>query len=603
MSAPEMAWREGLLALADGSLFEGEVLGFDEPERGAAAERGAAPEGSTPAAAGEVVFNTVMTGYQEVLTDPSYAGQMISFTYPHIGNYGVAPDDDESRRPFCRGVIVRELTGRPSNWRAVEPLAGFLRRHGLQVISGVDTRRLTRQIRDGGAMPGAFGPVDAGPGSYDEASLLAVARAEPTTDGRDLVAEVTCSSAYRYGDGPFEVVAYDFGIKRNILRNLARMATVTVVPASTPAGEVIEMAPDGVFLSNGPGDPAAVAGATEAVRGLLGKLPVFGICLGHQNPCPGPRRFYLQIALWPPRRQPSRAPHRYRCGRNNQPEPQLRGCPRHLRRNRKGEPHKPERRRDRRLHLHRRPGVLGAVPPRGWPWAPRRPLPLRRVRRTDAPLRRYRSRASYRSGVPEPCKGASVPRRDDISSIMVIGSGPIVIGQACEFDYSGTQACRALSAEGYRVVLVNSNPATIMTDPEIADRTYIEPLVPEILEAVIARERPDALLPTLGGQTGLNLAMKLHEMGVLERYGVEMIGANATAIATAEDRGLFRAAMTEIGLAVPDSGFANGARGGARDRGKGGFPCDRPPVLHIGRRRHGDSDGHGGPTPGCGKRP
>ena len=147
---------------------------------------------------------------------------------------------------------------------------------------------------------------------------------------------------------------------------------------------------------------------------------------------------------------------------------------------------------------------------------------------------------------------------DDIKSVLVIGSGPIVIGQACEFDYSGTQACRALSAEGNRVVLVNSNPATIMTDPEIAHRTYIEPLVPEILEAVIARERPDALLPTLGGQTGLNLAMKLHETGVLARYGVEMIGANATAIATAEDRGLFRAAMTEIGLAVPDSGFASG---------------------------------------------
>jgi carbamoyl-phosphate synthase large subunit len=153
-------------------------------------------------------------------------------------------------------------------------------------------------------------------------------------------------------------------------------------------------------------------------------------------------------------------------------------------------------------------------------------------------------------------EGAALPKREDIESVLVIGSGPIVIGQASEFDYSGTQACRALSAEGYRVVLVNSNPATIMTDPEIAHRTYIEPLVPEVLEAVIARERPDALLPTLGGQTGLNLAMKLHEMGVLERHGVEMIGANAAAIATAEDRGLFRAAMTEIGLAVPDSGFA-----------------------------------------------
>ncbi len=175
-----------------------------------------------------------------------------------------------------------------------------------------------------------------------------------------------------------------------------------------------------------------------------------------------------------------------------------------------------------------------------------------------------------------------MPRRDDISSIMVIGSGPIVIGQACEFDYSGTQACRALSAEGYRVVLVNSNPATIMTDPEIADRTYIEPLVPEILEAVIARERPDALLPTLGGQTGLNLAMKLHDMGVLERYGVEMIGANATAIATAEDRGLFREAMTEIGLAVPDSGFAKELEEALEIGERVGFPVIVRPSYILG---------------------
>jgi len=149
-----------------------------------------------------------------------------------------------------------------------------------------------------------------------------------------------------------------------------------------------------------------------------------------------------------------------------------------------------------------------------------------------------------------------MPRRDDISSILVIGSGPIVIGQACEFDYSGTQACRVLAAEGYRVVLANSNPATIMTDPELADRTYLEPLTPEVLEAIIARERPDALLPTLGGQTALNLAINLHESGVLARYGVEMIGADANAIATAENRDRFKAAMLEIGLAVPESGFA-----------------------------------------------
>jgi len=175
-----------------------------------------------------------------------------------------------------------------------------------------------------------------------------------------------------------------------------------------------------------------------------------------------------------------------------------------------------------------------------------------------------------------------VPRRDDISSVLVIGSGPIVIGQASEFDYSGTQACRALSAEGYRVVLVNSNPATIMTDPEVAHRTYIEPLVPEILESVIARERPDALLPTLGGQTGLNLAIALHEAGVLERYGVEMIGAKPSAIATAEDRGLFRAAMKEIGLAVPDSGFAYGLSEALEIGERVGFPVIVRPSYILG---------------------
>ena len=150
-----------------------------------------------------------------------------------------------------------------------------------------------------------------------------------------------------------------------------------------------------------------------------------------------------------------------------------------------------------------------------------------------------------------------MPRRDDIESILIIGAGPIVIGQACEFDYSGTQACRVLREEGYRVILANSNPATIMTDPEFADATYIEPLTLETLTAIIEREKPDALLPTLGGQTALNLAMELVEAGVLEKHNVEMIGADAIAIATAEDRGLFKAAMIEIGLEVPRSAIAH----------------------------------------------
>ncbi|MDA8046886.1 MAG: carbamoyl-phosphate synthase large subunit, partial [Actinomycetota bacterium] len=175
-----------------------------------------------------------------------------------------------------------------------------------------------------------------------------------------------------------------------------------------------------------------------------------------------------------------------------------------------------------------------------------------------------------------------MPRRDDLESILVIGSGPIVIGQACEFDYSGTQACRVLGQEGYRVILANSNPATIMTDPEFADRTYIEPLTPEVLEAIVERERPDAVLPTLGGQTALNLAMALHERGTFERLGVEMIGAKPDAIATAEDRERFKAAMTEIGLAVPESGFAY-TLGEAMEVGRSiGFPIIIRPSYILG---------------------
>ena len=257
-----MSVREGLLVLADGTTFEGELIGAD------------APGG---VATGEVVFNTVLSGYQEVLSDPSYAGQIITFTYPHIGNYGVNPDDDESRRPFARGVVVRDLARRRSNWRATGDLDAYLRHHGVPGIAAIDTRRLTRHIRDAGALPGAFGTAD-------EVTLKAAAVAEPGTDGIDLVSTVTCSEPYtaaaRAGDR--RLVAYDFGIKRTILRHLSGLGEITVVPASTPASEVLAREPDGVFLSNGPGDPAAVGYAVDAIRGLLGEVPLFGICLGHQ---------------------------------------------------------------------------------------------------------------------------------------------------------------------------------------------------------------------------------------------------------------------------------------------------------------------------------
>jgi carbamoyl-phosphate synthase small subunit len=252
--------RAALLVLADGTTFEGEAIGADPPGG---------------IATGEVVFNTVLAGYQEVITDPSYAGQIVTFTYPHIGNYGVTPVDDESVRPHCRGVVVRDLARRRSSWRSVDDLDAFLRRSGVPGIAGVDTRRLTRHIREAGAMPAAFGTAD-------ETALKEAALAEPGTDGVDLVSAVTCAAPYTTGDGRFRVVAYDFGIKATILRHLGEIATVEVVPASTSAADVLARRPDGVFLSNGPGDPAMVAGASETIRGLLGEVPVFGICLGHQ---------------------------------------------------------------------------------------------------------------------------------------------------------------------------------------------------------------------------------------------------------------------------------------------------------------------------------
>ena len=257
-TAPQIAPEPALLVLSDGEVFEGEAAG--------------AP---ASVASGEVVFNTVMSGYQEVISDPSYAGQMIAFTYPHIGNYGTNDSDTESARPHCRGVIVRDLAPRPSNWRATGSLDDYLCRHGVPAITGIDTRRLTRHIRDAGAMPGAFGTAA-------EATLLAAARAEPGTSGIDLVAEVTTEHPYTVGTGAYRVVAYDLGIKSTILDCLQELATVTVVPAHTPAAEVLARQPDGVFLSNGPGDPELAGPASEARLTLGGTVPVFGICLGHQ---------------------------------------------------------------------------------------------------------------------------------------------------------------------------------------------------------------------------------------------------------------------------------------------------------------------------------
>ncbi|WP_449428532.1 glutamine-hydrolyzing carbamoyl-phosphate synthase small subunit [Rhodanobacter umsongensis] len=265
-----------LLALEDGSVFHGHAVG------------------ATGETVGEVVFNTAMTGYQEILTDPSYSRQIVTLTYPHIGNTGVNAEDAESTAVHAAGLIVRDVPRRASNWRSSESLPDYLKRHGIVAIAGIDTRRLTRILRDKGALAGC---IVAGE-QVDAEAALAKARAFPGLNGMDLARVVSVARSYEWSEGTydldrtafnqpsrkFKVVAYDFGVKHNILRLLAEQGCdISVVPAQTPATDALAMKPDGVFLSNGPGDPAACDYAIEATKQFLeAKVPLFGICLGHQ---------------------------------------------------------------------------------------------------------------------------------------------------------------------------------------------------------------------------------------------------------------------------------------------------------------------------------
>jgi carbamoyl-phosphate synthase small subunit len=268
--------KKALLVIEDGTVFEGSGFGA---------------EGEV---FGEVVFNTSMTGYQEILTDPSYNGQIVAMTYPEIGNCGVNEEDVESRRPFLKGFVVKEYWRTPSNWRSQGDLESYLANYGIVGIEGIDTRSLTKLIRSKGAQKAAISTED-----LDPKSLLKKVQSSEGIVGIDLVTEVSCEEPYNWNEGThswrpldekdlqakekFKVVAYDFGLKQNILRKLTdHGCEVTVVPSGTPPNEVLALDPDGIFLSNGPGDPAAVSYAIESIRTLIGKKPIFGICLGHQ---------------------------------------------------------------------------------------------------------------------------------------------------------------------------------------------------------------------------------------------------------------------------------------------------------------------------------
>jgi len=313
---------QSILALEDGRIFRG--LGYGHPSE----------------CQGEVVFNTSLTGYQEIATDPSYAGQIVVLTNPQIGNYGTNQADNESARPYIEGLIVREFSPISSNWRSEQVTDEYMERYSVPVLAEIDTRALVRHLRTFGVMRGVISTDVSNPDA-----LVQKARSIRKMDGTDLARVVSTRAAYPFdaddsrnqsGDSllpvapdqnegvrnTLHVVAYDFGIKLNILRMLTREGCrVTVVPAETTADDVFALRPDGVFLSNGPGDPEPVDYAVRAIRKFLGRVPVFGICLGHR---PGSWRQDLQAEIRPPRRQSSGPQQRHWQGRDHGPQPQLR---------------------------------------------------------------------------------------------------------------------------------------------------------------------------------------------------------------------------------------------------------------------------------------
>jgi carbamoyl-phosphate synthase small subunit len=284
LTGPNLQEIPAILALHDGSLFHGRSIG------------------ASGTSVGEVVFNTAMTGYQEILSDPSYARQLVTLTYPHIGNTGANEVDEEAARPFAAGLIVRDCPAVYSSWRAEQSLPEYLRRHGIVAISEIDTRKLTRILREKGAMGGAIIAGEEAEAESGERAVVDAARSFPGMQGLDLAREVTTADVYQWSQGAWDldesswgatevarhanrhVVAYDFGVKRNILRLLAeRGCRITVVPATTKAADALALSPDGIFLSNGPGDPEPCDYAIRAIREFLDEgIPLFGICLGHQ---------------------------------------------------------------------------------------------------------------------------------------------------------------------------------------------------------------------------------------------------------------------------------------------------------------------------------
>jgi carbamoyl-phosphate synthase large subunit len=591
----------GRLALESGAVFDGVLFG---------AALGA--EGVS----GEVVFNTCMTGYQEVASDPSYAGQMVVMTYPLIGNYGCSDATMESWRVHAQAMVVRELSPQVGHPRGERTLDEELARWGVPVLAGVDTRALTRHLREHGTLRGVIAPAL----TISAASQVEAARAALSVSDVDLVGQCTIREPFVEWDealdatlaravqlagnaGRFEgvrVAVLDYGVKRNMLRAVrSRGASVVVLRADATLDDVLAHRPDGVILSNGPGDPAMVPQAVRLCQELLERgVPLLGICLGHQilGQAIGARTSRLKFG---------------HHGGNHPVRDDVTGAVFVTSQNHEFQVDADSIPEDSGWYVSERnlnDGSVEGLRHRSLPafsvqYHPEgAPGPQDRGPVFDEFLAMC---AAARSGEKTSAAGtapAAVPQTFVAGStaanvaaaalqsrphekprcVLVIGSGPIIIGQAAEFDYAGTQACKALREEGIRVVLVNSNPATIMTDDETADAVYVEPLTVPVLERIIAAEKPDGLLATLGGQTGLNLAVALDDAGVLDRHGVRLLGTPLAAIKAAEDRELFKQLLIDIGEPVPVSATVSSLAEARTFKDVEGLPLVVRPAFTLG---------------------
>ncbi len=624
----------GRLALESGATYEGILFG-------APLQR---------AHNGEVVFNTCMTGYQEVITDPSYAGQVVVMTYPLIGNYGCRDDTAESSRVQCRALVVRELAADIGHARGERTLEAELQRNGIPGLRGVDTRALTRHLRDHGTLRGVIAACS----NMSADEQVEAARSAPFVSDEDLVGMVSIREAWSAFSEPLDptlhrgvmlsggenaftglrVVVLDYGVKLNQVRALcSRGAEVILVRQDARVEDVLQHHPHGVVLSNGPGDPSRLPHAVQLCRDLLDRrVPLLGICLGHQilgqaagastsrlgfghhggnHPVRDTElgtvyvtsqnhEFQVDGASLP-------ADSGWYVSERNLNDDSVEGL-RHrelpafsVQYHPEGAPGPQDRAGvfDEFLRLcvlGREGGTdrLAQTALRGSPsrkeLASRSVEPLRELATDPSPppvLHALHELVDPTGSVSISGSPSSNGGTTDLSGgkpkcVLVIGSGPVIIGQAAEFDYAGTQACRALREEGIRVVLVNSNPATIMTDDSSADAVYVEPLTVEVLERVIIAERPDGLLATLGGQTGLNLAVALDDAGVLERHNVRVLGTGLRAIRTAEDRERFKELLASIGEPAPESATVSSLAEARALRDRMGLPLVVRPAFTLG---------------------